>query len=198
MGRGQRPPRSARRSGHTGLGAECGVQPRRAAHRLRRWDARCDCGTRPPVKKSARRSREHPSGGGRGVQRGPGGTSPPAASTHGAAVGRGHRPPDRPADHRPPEHGGRFARVWSVAFSPDGQRIVSAGADHMSWVRPGPWCGETHCAPSSPRTSATNTGANGSLPDIDYIKLCRTSRSHRTDGSAERRAHHLLAPLITP
>ena len=43
-------------TGHTGAVSSCGVQPRRAPHRLRqRRHTRCDCGTPTPANRSARR-----------------------------------------------------------------------------------------------------------------------------------------------
>ena len=60
----------------------------------------------------------------RGVQPGRAGGWPPAARQDGAGVGRRHRA-SRSASRSPATNDS----VWSVAFSPDGQRLVSGSAD---------------------------------------------------------------------
>ena len=67
---------------------------------------------------------------------------------HGAAVGRGHRPTDRPAAHRP--HRQR-CRAWRSART--GTRIASGSSDrHSAGMARLPPAGDDDCAPSSPPT----------------------------------------------
>ena len=110
-------------TGHTDAVYECGVQPRRHAHRLRqRATRRCGCGTRPPASRSAQPLTGHTDAV-CSVAFSPDGTRI-ASGGATARCGCGTRTPAsrRRAADRP--HG----RGDGVAFSPDGTRIASASA----------------------------------------------------------------------
>ena len=103
-------------------GAQCGVQPRRAPPGLRqRRPARCGCGTPTPASRSAHHSPGTPTRCTAWRSAPTGTASSPPAPTHGAVLGRRHRPTRALTGHTDP--------VTSVAFSPDGHRLASASDD---------------------------------------------------------------------
>ena len=177
VGRRHRP--TDRRAAHRPHrhGVECGVQPRR--HRLASGsdDRRCGCGTPPPANPSATRSPATPARC--PVWRSaPTGTGwPPAAATHGAAVGRRHRPTHRRAAHRPHRRG---VRVWRSA--PTGTASPPAATTRR--------CGCGTPTPANPSAQPL-TGHTDAVTGVAFSPDGHTPglRQRRQDGAAVGRRH---------
>ena len=157
-------------------GEQRGVQPGRHADRLRqrRHDrAGVGRGHRPARRPAAHRALEH--GGQRGVQPGRHADRLRQCRQDRAGVGRGHRPTRRPAADRPHRH------VISVAFSPDGTRIVSGSADTTVRV----WDADTGQPVGQPLNGHTAGCQRGVQPRRPPHRL----RQRRQDGAAVGRRH---------
>ena len=112
-------------TGHTDTRADGGVQPRRAPagqRRSRPHGAAVERRHRPTPRQSTDRTHRLGVLGGVQPRRAPAGQR--RSRRHGAAVERRHRPTPRQSTDR------THRLVTSVAFSPDGHRLASAGADH--------------------------------------------------------------------
>ena len=119
----------------------------RSARTARPWPAaapmaRCGCGTWPPAADRAAPSPATPRGRLGGVQPGRQDPGQRQRRWHGAAVGRGHRPPDRQPPHRPHRRGllggvqpgrqdpGQRQRGWHGAAVGRGHRPADRAPPH--------------------------------------------------------------------
>ena len=150
-------------------GVQRGVQPRRAPARHRSATRRCGCGTPTPASRSASRSPATQRGVRRGVQprRAPPGHR--QRGQHGAAVGRRHRPTDRPAAR--PATPARWP-AWRSA--PTAHRLATASVD--STVRL--WDADTG-QPSATRSPATPARCRSVAFSPDGHRLATASATTR-------------------
>ena len=133
--------------------------------------ARCGCGTWPPGRQIGGPLTD-PDGPVSPVAFSPDGKTLASASADrlGAAVGRGHRPPDR----RPLS--GHTSDINSVAFSPDGKTLAGGGTSTMARCGCGTWPPTARSATPSPATPARSSRWRSARTARPWPAAARTAR----------------------